>query len=530
MSVAALNGHSRRGALSADELVGGTVQADVLDVASIDATSATFNFLTIQTAASFSGIATVANATFAQPAIFTGAVTFSDNVTVSAGHAVALDSATTLAAGGSVSAGQVLVLTGATLSGGPVFSGGAAVPAGQTLALAGVSVLGNPTFSNGASLSSGQTLAFVAGATIAGSATFTGGCVLAAGRTLTYTGATLNGGGTGVMTGVFTLNGFRANTVIGRRYAAPVPIPAGLVFPTLRPPANPLGVFVIDATSFSGEASNGANSGGVRGANFTTTAARATAVDNTDCALQDFVVFNRSPFSFYLLNNTFQNMGEMSPVIQIQYPLTEVRCSRAAFPGGASTLWKATAQPLKYVSGWASLNPALLTSADCVPTLYRHQYAVTGACGGGGRTAIELTGQLLIHFTIAGPTDPVRIQVPLPVGAAGEVAYPAVSGFTPRCGIFRDWVVSATNMFPESATAFVGPGELSRALGTYAFSDPVANVGAYVENGDPNAGYLRVVVSEFSLGAGTYKLRCNYRVPLEALVYRATYDTFSYVV
>ena len=53
---------------------------------------------------------------------------------------------------------------------------------------------------------------------------------------------------------------------------------------------------------------------------------------------------------------------------------------------------------------------------------------------------------------------------------------------------------------------------------------------AYIESGNANAGYLRVVVSGFTGGAGSYKLRCNYRTALENLVYRATYDTFSYVV
>lgn len=607
MSVLAPSGHTRVGARSADVVDARLVATDNFQTALLDAPSATLNFLTVTTAATFAGTATFTGALAANaPASFAGPVTIAADATVATGHAVAVDSATTfdanvvvasphtltvggvdvtaasgtlavagrlsggdttagdvsaatisgtptLTAGATIASGEALGMAGATfVSSGVVFSDGLAIAAGQTL-LCGSGVLTNWVFANGFVMEPGTTLT-MSSASFAGlftasdgltvspgqnlgltGASIAGGCTLAGGATAagttTLTGATLAGGGTGALTGLFTLNGIRATVFTKRAFGAPTPIPAGLVFPTLRPPAAATGMYVLDATSFAGEASNGTNTGGVRGSTLNNTGARATAVDITDANVQDFTVFNRSPYTFFLLNNTFQNQGEMSSVPFAWYPLTALRCSRAAQPvPGPSTLWKATAQPLRYVSGWASLDPALLTSADCTLDLYRHQYSVVGGAPGNNRLGVRVSGQLLIHFTTAAPTDPVRIAVPLPVGAVAETAYPAVAGFTPRCGVFRDWVVSATSMFPESATAFVGDGELARDLGTYARTDATARVAAYVENGDPSANLLRVVVSEFTGGAGSYKLRVNYSVPMENLVYRATYNTFSYVV
>lgn len=531
MSIATFNGHSRVGARSADTVDTRLAQTDAVDVGTHDAAAAVFNVLVVSIATTFGSALTLANSVVSPAVTFSGPAVFNDSLVIAAGHTTSIQSATTLAAGGSVASGQTLGLAGVTVSGTPTLSGGATVSSGQTLVLSGANVSGTPTLTGGAVVSSGQTLALSGTAAVSGNAAFVDGATLASSKTLTFTGATLNGGGTGVLTGLFTLNTIRMATVLSRRYAAPVAIAPGRVFPTLRPPANPLGVFVIDATSFSGEASNGSNSGGVRGSNFTSTPARPTAVDNTDCGLQDFVVYNRSPYTFYLPNGTFQNMTETSMITLVWYPLTSMRCSRTSFPSpGPSTTWKATTDALKYVSGWASLSTALLTSADCTFDLYRHQYSVLVSGGGSaGRVTVELRGQLVIYFT-KGAADPVRIQVPLPVGAIAETAYPAVSGFTPRCGVFRDWVVSGGNTFADNTPMFAGSGELVRALGTYARSDATAVVAAYIENTDPNAGYVRVVASGFTGGAGSYKLRCTYRTALENLVYRPTYDTFSYVV
>lgn len=526
MSLAFLNGHTRAAAISADLVSAGTLSVDVLQTGAVVSNNATYDTLTVNVTTALNGTVTFAAPPTFAGATFSGAATFQDDVTVDAGHTIALGSPATFAAGATVSAGQTLAMTGASISGNPSLSGGATVPGGQTLTLTGASVSGNPAFSNGLTVSAGQALG-LAGVSVTGNVTFTGSPVLASGQTLTFTGATLAAGGSGAITNLATFNGAPATSLTFTGYGGPQR--ATIAFPRLTLPASGVGIYIIDNLTFTGQAGNGTDPGTPRGGPVATTAGLIGEIDAFALGLIHFWVFNRSPYTLYLGAPGITGADEQSPSAAVWWPSTFCEFSRASLPSpGDYTGWRVTTQPLNFVSGWISQNTAILSSADCTFSVFRAQYAVNACKPSGAALGARLVGQVLIHFTTAAPTDPVRIQMPLPVGPQATT-YTASSGFAPGVNFFRDWVVDSAGLFFENLPAFIGTGELARDLTTYARTDATAKVGVYLEDGDPNVGYARIVVSGFTGGAGTYKLRCNYELQLDNIQYRATFPTFSFV-
>lgn len=527
MSIAFNNGHSRQGAISADIVSARSVTTDTLQTGVLASNMAEYDTLTVNMSTTLSGTVAFGSApTFSGTSTFSGAATFQDNVTVAAGHVVTLGSPTTFSAGATVSPGQTLAMSGVTMSGGPTFSGGATVSSGQTLALSGASVSGTPTFTGGLTVSSGQTLA-LAGVSVSGNPTFTGSPVLSPGQTLTFTGATLAGGSTGAITNLATVNGVPTTVATFTGYGGPVR--ATIAFPRLTLPASGTGIYVIDNGTFTGQAGNGTDPGTVRGGPVATTAARIGEIDAFGPGLINFWVFNRSPYTLVLGAPGITGTDEQSTSANVWWPMTMAHFSRATVPtAGDYTGWRAETQPLSFVSGWASPSTSIPTSSDCTIGAFRHHYGVEACKPSGDPLGARVWGQVLLNFTTAAPTDPVRITLPLPVGPQATT-YPNATEFVPRVNFFRDWVVSSTGMFPENLPAFVGDGELGRDLTTYARTDATARVAAYVEDGDANVGFLRIVISGFTGGAGTYKLRCNYEVPLDNIQYRATFPTFTNV-
>lgn len=456
-----------------------------------------------------------------------GNPTFTDGATVAAGQTLTVSSAfiagnPTFLNGLTLTGGSTLAFSGGgVVSGTPTFSGTSTVFTGTTLAMAGASIAGNPAFLNGLSISAGQTLTLT-GASIAGTPALTGGATVSPGQTLTFTGATLAGGGTGAITGLGTLNGVPATVAVHTGFGTPQrPTNA---FPRMTVQAAGNGLYVIDEVSFSGQASNGTDPGTPRGGSVATAAAQITEVDAFGYGLLQFWVFNRTPYTFYFAGPGILNSDEQSPSGAVWWPITMAKFSRSTAPSpGDYTGWRVETQPLAFVSGWSIQSTALLTSADCTFSHFRHHYGVSACKPSGDALGVRLWGQVIITFALAAPTDPVRITVPLPVGPNATV-YQAALAMPNNNEFIADWVMS-NSYHPGSRPLIVGIGNMG-ANGSFTYDDATARVVFFVEPNAAGAGNATLVISGFTGGAGTYWASCPFEIALDNVQYRATYATF----
>lgn len=315
-----------------------------------------------------------------------------------------------------------------------------------------------------------------------------------------------------------TINSHPINVITNLTGGPPVAIAAGNVFPTLTIPVNTnTKYFYITGSSFSGQASNGTDPANPRGAPLSTAGAQITAFSDPN-NLKDVWVFNDSPYSFFLAGS-FPGASPIAKSRDAWVPRTWLHLSQ---PRGSSSYVREI-EPIDYTSPLTVVSAAVLTSADATMGTYYLQYSARGTPG-PNNTGILLSGTAHVQFTIAAPTDPVRITIPLPVGPNASV-YPIGLALPNNGQFIADWVMP--NAFHPSGTRplIVGVGNIG-ANGSFTYDDATARVIMFVEPDAAGAGNATLVISGFTGGAGSYWASCPFSISLDYIQYRATYATF----
>ena len=272
--------------------------------------------------------------------------------------------------------------------------------------------------------------------------------------------------------GVSTINGAVYPPLVVAPGGPVVDIANGDVFPTMDIPAGGTGAYRVTDASLAGMANNDP------------TIAFITGFDGDISGRTELVLYNAS-----------------SHMLRFAAPITSIHASRGRiwFPGtrtratrvdSSSTTWFVEVDDLHFsstiyddtseIENRLVLPVGLLLSAGAI------EYSVHGFSDAATDNIVcILTGRatLSIDRNAAPATDPVVVDLPLPIGWDASSTWSAMPGFLPVCGTLDGL------RFGQPA-GFATPGSITIGAGA-VFEDPVAWVrgDARVEN--PPNGFLR---------------------------------------